>query len=53
MPNLPANTHDADTHTVLQPVDHDGFFAALDMPPAPNAALKAAFRRHRGTITSR
>lgn len=31
--------------TVLQPVDHDRFFSALDHPPAPTGALRRAFRR--------
>lgn len=43
----------AHERTVLQPVDHEAFFAALDAPPAPTEALKAAFRRHRETIVSK
>ncbi len=39
--------------TVLQPVDHAAFFAALDTAPAPTEALKAAFLRHRKTVTSK
>jgi uncharacterized protein (DUF1778 family) len=36
------NSHD---RTALEPVDHDPFFSALDFPPAPTDALRAAFRR--------
>lgn len=43
----------AHEHTTLQPIDHAAFFAALDTPPAPTEALKAAFRRHRKTVTSK
>lgn len=43
----------AHERTTLQPVDHTAFFAALDNPPAPSARLRAAFARHRETITVR
>lgn len=43
----------AHERTTLQPVDHATFFAALDTPPAPTGRLRAAFARHRETITSR
>lgn len=43
----------AHERTVLQPVDHQAFFAALDAPPAPTDALRAAFARHGKTIASR
>lgn len=43
----------AHERTVLQPVDHAAFFAALDSPPAPTQALRNAFRRHRQTVVSR
>lgn len=43
----------AHERTRLQPVDHAGFFAALDTPPAPTERLRAAFARHGETITSR
>ena len=43
----------AHERTMLQPVDHAAFFAALDNPPAPTDKLQAAFARHRGTIVSR
>lgn len=43
----------AHERTVLQPVDHQAFFDALDNPPAPTEKLRSAFRRHRGTIASR
>lgn len=39
--------------TVLQPVDHATFFAALDTPPPPTSKLQAAFKRHAETIDSR
>lgn len=42
----------AHERTVLQPVDHAAFFAALDTPPQPTEALRAAFRRHRETVVS-
>jgi uncharacterized protein (DUF1778 family) len=42
----------AHERTVLQPVDHAAFFAALDAPPPPAEALRAAFRRHRETVVS-
>ena len=43
----------AHERTVLQPVDHQAFFAALDNPPVPTDKLRSAFRRHRETISSR
>jgi uncharacterized protein (DUF1778 family) len=43
----------AHERTVLQPVDHAAFFAALDNPPEATDRLKAAFERHRKTIVSR
>jgi len=39
--------------TLLQPVDHGAFFAALDAPPAPAEALRNAFRQHRRTVVSK
>ena len=33
----------AHDRTVLQPVDHEAFFAALDAPAAPTEALRAAY----------
>lgn len=36
----------AHERTMLQPVDHQAFFAALDTPPAPTDRLRAAFARH-------
>jgi uncharacterized protein (DUF1778 family) len=42
----------AHERTVLQPVDHAAFFAALDTPPAPTARLRNALARHRETIVS-
>lgn len=43
----------AHERTVLQPVDHAAFFAALDNPPAPTDKLRGAFDRHRATVASR
>jgi len=43
----------AHERTVLQPLDHAAFFTALDHPPAPTEALKAAAQRHRNTVESR
>lgn len=43
----------AHEHTMLAPVDHQAFFAALDRPPAPSAKLRAAFARHNETIASK
>ena len=43
----------AHERTVLQPVDHSTFFAALDTPPAPTSKLQTAFKRHAETIDSR
>lgn len=39
--------------TILHAVDQAAFFTALDQPPAPTDKLKAAFARHRKTVTSR
>lgn len=43
----------AHERTLLQPVDHQAFFAALDTPPAATNRLRAAFVRHRETIASK
>jgi len=43
----------AHERTVLQPVDHAAFFAALDAPPAPTEALRMAFRRHDETVAAK
>lgn len=43
----------AHERTMLQPVDHAAFFAALENPPDPTDKLRAAFNRHRTTIVSR
>ena len=39
--------------TVVQPVDHQALFAALDDAPAPTERLRTAFARHRETIARR
>lgn len=46
-------TIEAHERTDLTTVDHQAFFAALDTPPAPTEALRAAFRRHRETVVSK
>ena len=46
-------TISAHEHTMLQPVDHQAFFAAIDRPAAPTEKLRAAFVRHRETIESK
>lgn len=43
----------AHERTMLQPVDHRAFFAALDNPPTPTDKLRSALRRHRETILRR
>lgn len=43
----------AHERTTLTPVDHAAFFAALDTPPAPTDALRAAFRRHGESIDAK
>lgn len=43
----------AHERTVLEPVDHEAFFAVLDNPPAPTDRLRAAFARHRETIAGK
>lgn len=46
-------TIEAHERTVLAPVDHTAFFTAMDAPPAPTDKLRAAFARHRETVSSR
>ena len=43
----------AHQRTMLQPIDHATFFAALDNPPAPTEALRAAFEGHRTRVRSK
>lgn len=43
----------AHERTLLQPVDHEVFIAALDNPAAPTEALRAAFARHDETVVSK
>ncbi len=43
----------AHERTTLETADHAAFFAALDAAPAPTAALREAFERHRRTVVSR
>ena len=42
----------AHERTVLQPIDHAAFFAALDNPPAATDKLRTAFARHKETIAT-
>ncbi len=42
----------AHENTVLQPEDHATFFAALDNPPAPTDALRAAADQYRRRVIS-
>ena len=46
-------TIEAHERTVLAPLDHPPFFAAMDAPPAPTDKLRAAFARQRETVASR
>lgn len=50
---LAMETIAAHERTSLQPVDHAGFFAALDTPPPPTDRLRAAFVRYCETISTR
>ena len=43
----------AHERTVLKPVDHAIFFAALDTPPQPTEKLKGAFARHKSRVLSK
>ncbi len=43
----------AHERTQLQSVDHAAFFEALDNPPAPTDALRAAAKQHRSRVSSR
>ncbi|MEH6662603.1 MAG: DUF1778 domain-containing protein [Parasphingorhabdus sp.] len=45
-------TIEAHERTQLQPVDHMAFFEALDSPPAPTDALRAAARKHRARVSA-
>jgi uncharacterized protein (DUF1778 family) len=36
-----------DERTDLKAADHERFFEALDLPPTPTEALRAAFRRRK------
>lgn len=44
-------TIEAHERTLLEPVDHDAFFKALDRPPEPTEALRTAFARHQARLT--
>lgn len=46
-------TIEAHERTVLAPLDHPPFFAAMDAPPAPTDKLRAAFARQRETVANR
>ena len=45
-------TIEAHERTALQPEDHAAFFEALDNPPAPADALRAAVGRYRRRVIS-
>ncbi|NCN83722.1 MAG: DUF1778 domain-containing protein [Sphingomonadales bacterium] len=46
-------TIEAHERTRLQPVDHVAFFEALDNPPAPTKALRAAAKKHSKRVSFR
>lgn len=46
-------TIEAHERTILAPVDHAAFFAAMDAPPEPAEKLRTAFERHRKTVAAR
>jgi len=55
MPSFDKSAMEAiDTHerTALQPEDHAAFFEALDNPPAPAEALRAAVGQYRRRVVS-
>ncbi len=43
----------AHERTFLSSIDHEAFFAALDANTRPNDKLRAVFKRHKKTVTSR
>lgn len=43
----------AHERTILEPIDHAAFFAALDKPSKPSKKLRDAFARHQARIVSR
>ena len=43
----------AHERTVLEPVEHAAFFAALDTPPQPAGKLRNAFASHKSRVQSR
>jgi uncharacterized protein (DUF1778 family) len=46
-------TIEAHERTLLQPIDHEAFFNALDNPPSPTDALRMAFDSHKSRVISR
>ena len=44
---MKASDANGSTRTDLKPVDHEQFFDAMDSPPMPTEALRAAFRRQK------
>lgn len=46
-------TIEAHERTLLQPVDHEAFFDALDNPRSPTDALRKAFASHKSRVISR
>lgn len=43
----------AHERTLLQPIDHDAFFEALDNPRPPTDALRKALASHKSRVISR
>ncbi len=43
----------AHERTLLQPVDHDAFFDALDNPRSPTDYLRKAFASHKSRVVSK
>jgi uncharacterized protein (DUF1778 family) len=43
----------AHERTMLRPLDHAVFFAALDAPPAPTPRLRAAVEQHDRTVATK
>ncbi len=46
-------TIEAHERTLLQPIDHDAFFGALDNPRSPTDALRKAFASHKSRVISK
>lgn len=46
-------TIEAHERTLLQSIDHEAFFDALDNPRSPTDALRKAFASHKSRVTSK